>query len=216
MASKSGFGTNTYLLTWAFTEPVLIAALIAFTLECYGLVHHHYPGFDDDRPLIKRIVVVGRWFASCLWFPIFGHRTGNPDLPCSTSVERTVTTLGAMLMVLVVGAYMFMPVLMPPNIIRHAKITLAYLTINTLAHFGVNVFWGSKQMWSWFYMAADVLCFVLWAAMLTRQGQIEPEPDLSYEEDLELELSWEELREISQQAPRLRFRWFGWFRSKGS
>ena len=33
--------------------------------------------------------------------------------------------------------------------------------------------------------------------MLTRQGQIEPEPDLSYEDEPGLELSWEEMKEIT-------------------
>jgi len=211
----TGFGRNLYGYTWAFTEPVLIAALIAFTIECYGLVYQHYPGVDDPKkPILNRILLVGGAVCLISLLPDLWRSHWQPTLTLFFAIERAVTTLGAMLMALVLGAYLFMPVLMPPNIMRHVRITLTYLTVNMLAYFGVNVLWGSKQTWSLLLMGAGTLCFFLWTAMLTRQGQIEPEPDLSYEEDPELELSWEELREISQQAPRLRFRWFGWFRSK--
>ena len=85
IASRSGpgFGRNLYGYTWAFTEPVLIAALIAFTLECYGLVYHHYPGVDDRSPLINRILIVGGAICvASLYFPIFGARIGSPASLC--------------------------------------------------------------------------------------------------------------------------------------
>jgi hypothetical protein len=93
-----------------------------------------------------------------------------------------------------------MPVLIPPNIIRHARLTFAYLTFNAIGYFGLNVS-GSPKGWASLLMSAGALCFFLWTVTLTRAGQAEPEPELSYD-DPDLEWQWDELKEISRQTPK--------------
>ena len=46
----SNFGTNAYAYAWAFTEPVMIAALIAFTLECYNRTQLVHGGIGRTTP----------------------------------------------------------------------------------------------------------------------------------------------------------------------
>jgi hypothetical protein len=116
----------------------MVAALIGLTLECYTLVYQHYPGVDDPKkPILNRVLLVGGAVCLLSLLPDLWRSHWQPTLTLFFAIERAVTTLGAMLMALVLGANMFMPVLMPPNIMRHVRITLAYLTSITIGYFGM-------------------------------------------------------------------------------
>jgi hypothetical protein len=165
-----------YLRAYTGTEPILVFALIAFSIEAYWKSMEAYP----------RLGSFGAWFlliciglAAALNLRLDSDVTLTAwkwhDLYVLNIVRRwTLLVVGIAMWVTLIFLH-WLPAPARRNVVIHQYAATAYLTIKALGLLMVNFTdWRGTPL-NLLELGGSSACYVAWTVLLARQGEVQPQ-----------------------------------------
>ncbi len=204
---KPDYETTTYSNLWKWTLPVLLIAQVVAGLTTYSAISQMYAG-------IGRFAI--RLFAGCLLvaaiaglvlLPVEVHRIGaaEAELRVLFLLQRWIASILAGGLMLAVAYLQRFPAPLrqvPRNIKVHAGCVAAYFSSYAMLYAIENACKLGEAQWAVVaQMAAVCLIYGVWAAGLSREGQVsKPWPALDREVSNMIEARYHAARTILGQA----------------
>ena len=199
-----------YAWVWILGEPVLLALLVYSTFELVAKIPPHYRGFGNygraKLRMLLQLAIAAALLSSIIEARAYPwHLSIHTWLPLVITAKRLLTSALAAYLLFIAAWLSRVPVPMQPNLLRHASLFAAYLSLeagvtlwNMLFEHGRGAA-GSNLVLT----IGTCLLFLLWSALLTKKGEQSPERKvLSPEETAAIQQREEQLNAVLEQARR--------------
>lgn len=202
--------TPAYGLVWILGEPLLLTLLVCTAFEIVAKVPAQYRGFGDDGRAKLRMLLQFA-VAAVLLSSIVEARaypwnlTVYTWLPLAITTKRLLTSALAAYLLFIAAWLSRVRVPMQPNLLRHASLLAAYLSLEAgvmlwqmLMEHGRGAAGSNLAL-----TIGSCVLFLLWAALLTKEGEQTPKPKvLSPEEIGEIQERERQLNAVLERAKR--------------
>ncbi|HZP64048.1 MAG TPA: hypothetical protein VFB28_11580, partial [Terriglobales bacterium] len=168
--------TRSYAIAWMATIPILLATLVAATLEIVRKIPRHYRGFGSFGRRRLRLLLQAAVAISLISSAI---EAGGPKwtlLAFVIALHRITTTMLAIYLVLVAVFISRAPARFPHNLVIHSRLLAAYLLLESADMLWDNLIGGGhgSDISNMVLTGGSTALFVLWAVLMTPQGELIP------------------------------------------
>jgi hypothetical protein len=154
---------------YSITEPIILGLQILVAVEVYEGIAQGYLGIGSFGTWLLAIATgVGIVVSAVL--SLIDARGLSPWL---FLVKRNVAAVLAIFLLCVAWMLIYITATLRPNVIFHCRILTLYLAGIVFGYFGANI--GVSRIIASIYMlSCCVVCFLLWAILLRRDGENVP------------------------------------------
>jgi hypothetical protein len=199
-----------YAWVWILGAPVLLALLVCSAFELVAKIPPHYRGFGSygrgKLRMLLQFAIAAALLSSIIEAWAYPWRLSiRTWLPIAITTERLLTSALAAYLLFIAAWLSRVRVPMQPNLLRHASLFAAYLLLDAGVMLWQLTFeHGRGGAGSNLVLTVGSLgLFLLWAALLTKEGERSPERKaLSAEETAEIQRREEQLNAVLEQARR--------------
>jgi hypothetical protein len=199
-----------YAWVWILGEPVLLALLVCSAFELVAKIPPHYRGFGNYGRAKLRMLLQLAIAAALLSSIVEAHAhpwslSVQTWLPLTITTKRLLTSALAAYLLFIAAWLSRVPVPMQPNLLRHASLFAAYLSLEAGVTLWNMLFEHGRGAAGSNLVLTIGTCslFLLWSALLTKEGEQSPERKvLSPEETSEIHQREEQLNAALEQARR--------------
>jgi hypothetical protein len=189
--------TRGYGAVWASSEPVMLLLLCAAAIEACTRIRECFPGLGRfGQNLIAGFSILA---AIICYFSIgpdlHGADWERPLMTWAVLAKRSVSTVGAIVLLIVIVCVTITPSRISPNVRTHAKLLCGYLAIPAIGICLALVRIVKSRYVSLGMLCAATICFVGWTVLMTRKGEVRPEADYPATQ-ADLDASWNVVRTL--------------------
>ena len=178
--------TRAYAIAWMATIPILLGTLVAATLEIVRKIPYHYRGFGSFGRRRLRLLLEAAVAISLISSALEASGPRWTLLAFVIALHRITTTMLAVYLVLVASFISRAPARFPRNLVIHSRLLAGYLLLQSADMLWNNLIAGGhgSDLSNMALTAGSTALFVLWALLLTPEGELAPAKDKLTTEDI--------------------------------
>jgi hypothetical protein len=162
-----------YEAVWVSSEPVLLLLVCGVAIEACTRIRENFPGLGRfGQYLIAGFSLLA---AVLCYFSIGPELSGanwqHPLFTWAVLAKRWVSTVGAIVLFIVIVFVTITPSRIAPNVRTHAKLLCGYLAIPAIGICLVVLRIADSRSISVCMLCAATVCFAGWSVLMSRKGE---------------------------------------------